>query len=261
VGTAAALLITAVSVAGAAVSQIGEIVSEQFSGAAGPPSSVWTLSAPTGNPNGVATARLDGKGHLVMTAPAGSALGIDYRSYAPILSQVIPASEPANYEIDTELLMNRSTFTSGTEGGLIVRGTTNGTPHKGHIYPFTVSLGLSEESYSGTYKGTPFHSRSTTIRFEAPGGFHKSVDIHSSASSPVYLQLIRHGSNWTANYSLTSPSSPSSWTTVGSVKDSSLNGQNSRAVGLFVKAPNANPATAFFYYFHSKPVRNKKKMQ
>jgi hypothetical protein len=188
----------------------------------------------------VATAQLDGNGNLVMNVPAHSDAWINNRSYAPFLTQVVPSGEPANYEIDTEVTMNGGTANTNTIGGLIVLGTNNNS-----TYPFTVSLGLQN--------GSTFGSGNTSIDFQVPGNTLDFVNVPSTTPTggPVYLQLVRNGTTWTANYSLTSSSA---WTTLGSVTDANLNGQNSTSVGLYAKAWNTNSAVASFPYFDSSPV-------
>ncbi len=237
------VLLAGVLVASApvAVATATTIVSDQFNGSGAYNSSIWTLSAPTGNPNGSAAVALDGNGNLLMNVPAGSDAWINNRSYAPFLTQTVPSGEPANYEIDTEVTMNNGTANPDTIGGLIVLGSSNNS-----TYPFTVSLGLQN--------GSTFGAGNTSIQFQVPGNTLDFFNVPSTTPTggPVYLQLVRTGTTWTANYSLTSPST---WTTLGSITDSNLNGQNSTSVGLFAKAwTQQNSAIASFAYFNSSPV-------
>jgi hypothetical protein len=235
------LLAAVAATAAGSITQASTIQSDQFNGTAGSaPNSFWTLSAPTGNPNGPASVFLDGNGNLQMDVPAGSDAWINKRSYAPFLTQVVPSGEPANYEIDTEVTMNGGSANTNTIGGLIVLGTTNNA-----TYPFTVSLGLQN--------GSTFGAGNTSIQFQVPGNTLDYANVPSTTPTggPVYLQLVRNGDTWTANYSLTSPTS---WTTLGSVTDANLNGQTSTSVGLFAKAWETNSAVASFAYFNSSVV-------
>ncbi len=235
------LLAVVAATASTAVTKASTIQSDQFTGSAGSaPNSFWTLSAPTGNANGPASVFQDGNGNLEMNVPAGSDAWKYNRSYAPFLTQVVPTGEPSNYEIDTEVTMNGGNANTNTIGGLIVLGTTNnGT------YPFTVSLGLQN--------GSTFGAGNTSIQFQVPGDTLDFFNLPSSAPTggPVYLQLVRSGDTWTANYSLTSANS---WTELGSVTDANLNGQNSTSVGLFTKAWSTNSAIGTFSYFNSSVV-------
>ncbi len=232
------LVVVAAATVPAAMAAASNIVSDQFSGTT--LNSVWTLSAPAGNPNGPAIVQLDGNGNLVMNVPAGSDAWLYNRSYAPFLTQVVPSAEPANYEIDTEVTMNGGTANTNTIGGLIVLGTNNNGQ-----YPFTVSLGLQN--------GSTFGAGNTAIQFQVPGNTLDFVNVPSTTPTggPVYLQLVRDGTTWTANYSLTSAGA---WTTLGSVTDANLNGQNSTSVGIFTKAWSTSSAVGSFNYFDSSPV-------
>ncbi len=235
------VLAVAAATATTSMATASTIQSDQFNGAAGSaPSSFWTLIAPTGNANGPASVFQDGNGNLVMDVPAGSDAWINNRSYAPFLTQVVPSGEPSNYEIDTEVTMNGGNANTSTIGGLIVLGTTNnGT------YPFTVSLGLQN--------GSTFGAGNTSIQFQVPGNTLNFFNVPSTTPTggPVFLQLVRNGDTWTANYSLTSASD---WTKLGSVTDANLNGQNSTSVGLFTKAWLNNSAIGSFSYFDSSVV-------
>lgn len=236
------LLAVAAATACATVTKASTTIqSDNFSGSAGSsPSSFWTLSAPSGNPNGAASVYLSGNNSLDMSVPAGSDAWLNNRSYAPFLTQAVPSTEPANYEIDTEVTMNGGSANTDTIGGLIVLGTTNNGQ-----YPFTVSLGLQN--------GSTFGAGNTSIQFQVPGNTLDLFNVPSTTPTggPVYLQLVRNGDTWTANYSLTSNTS---WTTLGSVTDSNLNGQNSTSVGLFTKAWSTNSALGTFNYFNSSVV-------